>query len=706
MAADQGSVAVTPTTGQGPVSRVARDTFPEDPARHPPAPPDARPDNDDMGKRHAARARVALALLGVLMAVVGFWLAWQPGHRDLAGLVRDNTLNNAANGLWISALAAVLLCLRPGNRIGWLILVVGLANSVTMFGTGWALASFRMDLPARAWLAWGGSWPWAPAFLLGSSLVLLIYPSGHTSSRFGHRLAVASLVSACGLALGMGLLDAPFDTVAPGHDLGHNPVSHGLLQTPLLWLTIASAALGVLVALLTWGYTARRLWRSRSPEREQLAWLAVAVVPTLAVAPLNSPWVEFAVNLITTAALGIGIVRYRLFDIKMVLRSGLVYGSLTALSVATYFAVVAAITSITPRGPVPTLFAVADVGLLVVPAHQLLQRFFSRLVYGDRADPIRALTRVGQGIRTAGAEGMVPMLTGIASALRSPHVAIRGPDGIVVAEAGIDAAGHPEHAVPLEYAGVHVGDLLVAGRTERNRLGRADRQLVAALAGPVAAAVHADRTARELANSRERVIAVRESERTRLRADLHDGLGPSLSGISLGLEAAIGAVATGPERVPDILGVLHHEVVSLVEEVRTIIDDLGPQGEDLDVLPVLRRQVDAVRAGGIAVELRHEGRIRASSSVALAVQRIAGEALTNAVRHAAATRITVAVLDRAEQLVIEVVDDGCGVLAPRAGGLGLTSMRQRAEAVGGRLTLEAAPGRGTVVRAVLPTGTA
>jgi two-component system NarL family sensor kinase len=277
------------------------------------------------------------------------------------------------------------------------VLAVAWANSVTILGTGWALATYHADLPARAFFAWWGAWPWAPAFLIGSSLVLLVYPSGRTTSRFGHRLALASLVSAAGLVVGIALLDGPYDSVVAGHSLGVNPISHGHLQGPLLVLTVASAALGVVVALLTWGHTVRRFWHATSPEREQLAWLVVAVVPTMVVAPLNSAWIEFVVNLLTTAALAIGIVRHQLFDIKLVVRSGLVYGSLTALSVGSYFAVVALITTVTPSGPVPTLFAVAAVGLLVVPAHRLLQRFFGRLVYGDRGDPIRALGRWARG---------------------------------------------------------------------------------------------------------------------------------------------------------------------------------------------------------------------------------------------------------------------------------------------------------------------
>lgn len=686
---------------QGRSSRFTRDVLPVIAGRGSAAFGAYGAHNVCMDHRRGARMGIALASLGALLGVAGFWLAWGPGERPLTGLVHDNTLNNAANGVWLALLAAVVLRLQPENRIGWLVLAVAWANSVTMFGAGWAFASYHVGLPARALFAWWGAWPWAPAFLLGSSLLLLVYPSGRTTSPFGHRLAVASLVAAAGLVVGMALLDAPYDSVVSGHRLGANPISGGHLQGPLLVLTIAAALLGVAIALFTWGYTARRLWRAESPEREQLAWLVVAVVPTLVVAPLNSAWVEFVVNVMTTAALAVGIVRHQIFDIKLVVRSGLVYGTLTGAAAGAYFGVVALITKFTPNGPVPTLFAVAAVGLLVVPAHRLLQGFFGRLVYGDRADPIRAFRRVGEGMQTAGEEGLRPMLAGIAEALRSPRVAVHDADGLV-AEVGAVKSSHPQHRVPLEYAGTPVGELVVAGRTERDRLSRADRRLVAALSGPVAAAVHAARSARELASSRTRVLAIRESERKRLRADLHDGVGPSLSGISLGLEAARGAIETSPGRVPEILDVLHREVDSLVSEVRGIIEDLAP-GE-VDLLTSLRRHIEAVGASGVCVRLQSpDGPISASPSVALAAQRIAGEALRNAVRHAKATRITVSVAQGVDGLVLQVTDDGCGAVAPRPGGVGLSSMRERAESVGGTLHIDVKPGQGTLVRAVIPT---
>jgi signal transduction histidine kinase len=296
---------------------------------------------------------------------------------------------------------------------------------------------------------------------------------------------------------------------------------------------------------------------------------------------------------------------------------------------------------------------------------------------------------------------MRPMLAAVAKALRSPYVALHGPEGDALASLG-SLDDHPVHTLDLEYAGEPVGQLMVAGRTPRDPLGAADRRLLEALAVPVAAAVRASLTAHELAESRSRVLAVREGERRRLREDLHDGLGPSLSGVALGLEAARRSVGTHPERVPDILDVLHGEVDSLVAEVRSIIDDLGPG--DVDLVAAVRSHVEAVAATGeVSVELAESGDLSGvPGEVAVTAHRIAGEALTNAARHARARMIRVALAGQADHLVVEVVDDGTGAVRPRPGGVGLDSMRQRAESVGGVLSVIAVPDQGTRVRAVLP----
>lgn len=666
----------------------------------------------DVRRRHRLVGRsldgsVVGPLIGAACAaasVLALVLALGPGGRSADGLLHDNVLNNAVNGVTLGLLAAVLTRLRPVNRVGWLVLGVAWCNGLAVLGEGWALASYPLSLPGRGAAAWLGSWTWAVGLIAGVTLLPLLYPTGRTSSRSAHRLAVAVVVPTVLLGVGLALLDQSYDAAVPGHHLGVNPLSQGRFQPLLGGLAVAGALVALLLGLVIWGHTLRRLWRAQSPEREQLAWLLAMVVPVVVTAPLNLPWVSFSVQAVTPVLLLIGIVRHDLFDIKAFLRSGLLYGALTLIAVAGYFAVVALISTFTPRGTVPSIFAAAAVALVVVPLHRWLQRWVGRLVYGDRRDPIRALARVGRGMSGAAgdATGMLSMLTGVADALRSPYVCVTAVDGTLLAEAG-QHGDHRLHLVELAFGGDDVGRLGVAPRSTRDRFGTVDRRLLDVLSGPVAAALHAGMMTQQVAASRGRVLAVREAERSRLRADLHDGLGPSLSGIALGLEAAQASVLERPERVAEMLPVLRHEVDALVTEVRGIIDDLGPSRVDL--VAALRGQVESLTATGHAIAFIHGGPCDGlPDDVAVAAQRIAAEALSNAVRHSGAARIGVTLAGAADALTVEVVDDGCGTPAPRPGGVGLASMRRRAESVGGVLDLDATPGAGTRVRAVLPTG--
>jgi signal transduction histidine kinase len=654
-----------------------------------------------------AHVRLGGPVVGALLAVLsvaGTWLALGPGERSLHGLLEDNVLNNAITGVVFGVIAAVLLGLRPAHRIGWLLLYVALVNSVTVLGEGWTLATFHHALPGRALAAWLASWIWVPALPLGATVLPAIYPSGHAVGRFAGWIVRVGWAGGVVAGVSVAMLDDAFGSVAPGHPLGHNPVSGGRGQAAFLALVVSAALVEVVLVVVTLVWTLRRLRRSTSPEREQLAWLVVSVLPLMIGVFLNSPVVLFALTIATSITLVIGIVRYQLFDIKLVLRSGLLYGGLTGVAVAAYFGLVALITLVAASGAVPNLFAAATVGLVLVPLHRWSQGALTRLVYGDRTDPVRALNRVTEGFRSAGAgpTALEPMLTGIATALRVPAARLVGTDGRVLARVGAVGSGDDGYEVSLHHAGDPVGVLTVAHRTEGEQFARQDRALLEALGGPVAAAVRAGLLARELAASRARVLSAREGERRRLREDLHDGLGPSLSGVALGLEAARRSASSHPDRLPEILEVLHREVESLVAEVRGIIDDLGPG--DVDLIASVRGHVEAVAASGdVAVELTHAGPVdRAPGEVAVAAQRIVGEALTNAVRHAGARTIRVAVTGSAASLTVEVSDDGTGAVAPRSGGVGLASMRQRAESVGGTLTVSAVPGAGTRVRAVLP----
>jgi two-component system, NarL family, sensor kinase len=636
----------------------------------------------------------------VVAAVAGTWLANGPGRRSLPALLDDHVLNNSVDGVVLAAIAGLLLCLRPGNRVGWLLMYAAAANAASILGEGWALASYQLSLPGRTFAAWLASWVWATAIVLGATVLPAIYPGGSAVGRFGRW--VVRLGWAVSLLLGAALaaLDDAYRSVLPGHRLGDNPVSHGSGQRAAAALAVGAAVVGTVLVVVTFVWMLRRLRRATSPEREQLAWLVVSVLPAVVGGFVAPPPVTFVLTVLTSAGLVVGIVRHQLFDIKLVLRSGLVYGLLVAVAVGGYFAVVAVITLATPAGTVPRLFAAATVALLLVPAYRWLTRAAGRLVYGDGDDPVRALTRVGREIGDGSVAGLDAMVATVAQVLRSPFVCVRLPDGTELARAG-ERAGLPVHEVPLRASGVAVGSLVVAWRTAADRLRAADRRLVDALAAPVAVAVRSARLADEVSASRARIIEIREVERRRLRNDLHDSVGPSLSGVALGIEAALKEGDT--DRGRRVLEVVHGEVAGLVAEVRHLIDDLGPSGlQPGGLVTALQSQAQAVSAlGPLQVRVHATDLPPLHRSAEVVLHRVAGEALTNVLRHSGAGRAWLSVSAEGTGIRLVVEDDGCGI-GDSAPGVGRTSMSERVASVGGTLSVGAGPSGGTRVVADVP----
>jgi signal transduction histidine kinase len=259
----------------------------------------------------------------------------------------------------------------------------------------------------------------------------------------------------------------------------------------------------------------------------------------------------------------------------------------------------------------------------------------------------------------------------------------------------------PMQEAPLYHAGRFVGTMRLGWRTAADRFSRPDLRLIETLAAPVAVALSAAVLAQEVAGSHARIIAVRDTERRTLRNDLHDGLGPALSGVALGIEAALRAVDDAD--VKNLLTVVHDEVRTLVGEVRAIIDDLGTDGEVRGgLVGALRSHAGAVGTlTGLEVTIvAGEDLPGLERSVETALYRIAAEALTNVVRHANAHHVTVSVEADAQAVRVIVADDGSGLQgAPE--GIGRASMRERAGSVGGRLDITAGDG-GTVVTAEVP----
>jgi DNA-binding NarL/FixJ family response regulator/signal transduction histidine kinase len=302
------------------------------------------------------------------------------------------------------------------------------------------------------------------------------------------------------------------------------------------------------------------------------------------------------------------------------------------------------------------------------------------------------------------------VLEALCGSLRLPFAAVRF--------GTTEAAGYgtpPEllHSTVLTYDGSRIGELVVGLRTGQPRLSPPDIAVLELLAGPLAVALHATALSAALQESRLSIVAAREEERRRLRRDLHDGLGPALTGIAFKADAARNTLGAAPAQASELLGELRTDTTAAIADIRRLVYDLRPPAlDDLGLIGSVRQQsaLLAQRPDGgsvpVLISAPEDLPPPLPAAVEVAAYRIITEAMTNAARHAGATRIEVRLmLAGGGGLYIEVRDDGGrqGGAAPGwQPGVGLISMRERAAELGGSCEAGPDPGGGGRVTATLP----
>ncbi len=628
------------------------------------------------------------------------------------GVGRHGTVNEApfdpwdlAIGLAFASAGAVLAWKRPRNPIGWLLLTVFLLGAVGAASAVYALRGHAFPgehLPGIGVALMPASAVWPAQLFLPVTVLLVLYPTGRLPVpwwRWVNWAAVAGMVL---LGIGLATLtDSAGDWWAgarsavslPAAVAGGAVVAGGLLVCGAAAMSVAGTVL--------------RTWRATYPERQQLLLLLTAAATAVPLAFVGPSKVLFDLAVMAVPfVIAVGVLRYRLLGIEVVVRRTLLYGALTGLVIAVYAATTAAVSTAVPEGFAPQLLAAALIAVGLLPARSRLQDVVDRIVYGERRDPVGAVTRLGsQVMDTNPAEPLSTVLTALVAALHTPYAALRGTDGVLLADRGTRPAAGELVVLPIRVGGHPLGELVLAVPRGERTLPHPDRRLVDALLPLVALVVHASRLNAEVETARQRAVLTGLAERDRIRRDLHDGLGPSLSGVALGLEAAQTALSTGDHATAaGLTDRLRREVHAAVEEVRRINDGLRPSALDK------HGQIMALRQRAEAVTVRSGGRLRVDidapdflpplpGDVEQAAYRIADEALTNVVRHSQASSCILRITS-GEDLTVEIVDDGRGLPEQVPGGVGLASMRARAEALGGSLHLD--NGHGTRVAAHLP----
>jgi signal transduction histidine kinase len=300
---------------------------------------------------------------------------------------------------------------------------------------------------------------------------------------------------------------------------------------------------------------------------------------------------------------------------------------------------------------------------------------------------------------------MLPvMVETIAAALKLPYVSLQLENGgRYVDGASIGQLRGAQVEVPLVHHDETLGRFVLGRRGQNESFSAADRQLLADLARQAAAALYALRLNVDLQHSRERLVMAREEERRRLRRDLHDGLGPTLAALGLKVETARNRL--GHDSSADaLLADLAARAQDAVSDIRRLVYGLRPPAlDDLGLVGALQQLVaSAEPPPRVELTAPEEGFPPLSAAVEVAVYRIAQEAVTNVVRHARATHCKVQVAIRQGALRLSVEDNGEGLPSVVRGGVGLHSMRERAEELGGEFRVEDLRTGGTRVIATLP----
>jgi signal transduction histidine kinase len=641
--------------------------------------------------RLLADAGFVLALVEAGLAVAFGWASELSSQQLMEGFVVSNTII----GLSLSVAGYPIARARPGNRVGWLLLAGGV--SFQLSGTGYAVLAWGTD-PGDTGVGWrllatfaNGAWPLAVTVFV--PLALALFPDGRSVAPFGRY--VCGAVVAAGSVFTLGILTAEDSTVS---GLGID----GYLQWPWLseqvWLTVIAGVVWYIAIALVLVGLVLRYRRGGDRERRQVLWLLFAAVLMVALFLVSDllgvdSWANIFVIALVPMAILVAVLRYQLLDIRLVVSRSLVYAALTGLTVLTYVTVVALTErTLSQRAPLgPPVLAAIVAALAFNPVRLRLQAGVDWLLYGARNDPVRAVAEVGAQLGDA---------TGLDGVLRRMCEVMRLP-GAAVTSGGTELARYGRLDATTTFTLPEEGELVVALRSGESRLSAADQRVLALLTGPLAMAVR-------LRAARNAVVAAREEERRRLRRDLHDGIGPALTGVILQADAARRIVDSDPAEAARLMDALRRRTTETVDEIRRLVNELRPP--ELDVLGLsgaIREHAATLRArtdgSPLVVTVDTEPLPQLPAGIEVAVYRITIEALHNVTRHSGASAAMVSLRVAGPDLRLDVRDDGRATNGSWRPGVGLTSMKERVAELSG--TFVAGPdGAGGHVGVTVPIG--
>ena len=675
------------------------------------------------------------------------WVAWTLGltaivlmaaNLALMYVDRNVTLPQTSDGwssiavfdilvnLGVPIMGIVIASRRLENPIGWLFLAAGLALGLGSFSRAYALHALVVDpgsLPGGRTVGWiaNAIWP-IPVGLL--PFLFLLFPDGHLRSPRWRRAAWFS---------GAVLVLILFTTVIFATSLWTRPFSLAdraragwLTSLALTLFVIAIFALPV-ATFLSFGSLAVRFAGSVGDERLQLKWFVTAAllvaVTFTATLLTNSPSasVSFDISLLLLyAAIGIAILKYRLYDIDVIINKAVVYGLLGAFITVVYVAIVVVVGAFVGATQFLSLVATAIVAIAFQPARDRAKRAANRVIYGKRATPYEVLSGSPEHVSEAFAgEHLLPRMarllaegTGATDAtvwLRvgpemraaaswpvppEPHLSVASNGDALPVFPDVDAA------VPVRRGSELLGALTVT-KPPNDPIVPEEDKLLSDLAAQAGLVLENFRLIEDLRSSRQRLVAAQDEERRRLERNLHDGAQQQLVALAVKVRMAEGLVGQDEQRQREALHGILGDAQDALENLRDLARGIYP--------PLLadRGLPEALEAQGrkapVPVVVDHDGVDRYPPEVEAAVYFSVLEAMQNVAKYADASNVVVRLRRERDDLAFSVSDDGRGFQKETTPyGMGLQNIADRLAALGGTFDVRSAPGEGTTVLGRVP----
>ena len=636
--------------------------------------------------------------------------------------------------LAFATVGALIVWRQPRNRIGWLLIASGFMAVFLALPRLYAGLALDLDwsrLPGPLWAYWFSTFDWVFVLALFLVLVPLFYPDGRLPGRRWR-----FLVWLCGLVVGLTVLSALDPTGAPpGLPSPVNiPALVGLNSLLTIPITVLVPLAGLAAALSL----ALRFRRGSHLEREQLKWLIAAaglVVPVIAVtnfvpALQNAGLIPIVASAVPIA-IGIAVLRYRLYDIDLIINKALVYGGLALIISAIYVLIVINIGAFVGGSQRLwlSLVTTAVIALAFQPLRERAQRLANRLVYGERATPHEALSAFSTQLSATYSEedilGRMSRILARGTGAERAEVWVRSGPRLLLASSSLPNPGvateYPmangslpdlqrDALVPVTHQGELLGALAVV-KQRGETLTPVEQKLVTDLAGQAGlvlknVGLNRELLARldDLRASRQRLVAAQDEERRRIERDLHDGAQQHL--VALKLKVGVAEALAGPDS-PNraILGQLKRDADAAIDQLRELARGVYPPLLASDGLEVALRS--HLRHVAVPTDLDAANLPRQPRELESAVYFCCLEALQNVAKSAEAKNARVRLWIDGSTLRFSVTDDGKGFdQATAARSSGLQNMRDRIESLDGSFAIRTSPGAGTTVEGSIPLASA